>query len=62
MTQSLRILVAGGTGFVGGALCRQLQAKGHEVKVISRNFLKNGITFQEIRETVCILGNSSSET
>jgi len=50
MTQSLRILVAGGTGFVGSALCRQLQAKGHEVKIISRNFLKNGITFQEIRE------------
>ncbi len=30
------IAVTGGTGFVGGALCRELLARGHSVRVISR--------------------------
>lgn len=32
----MRILIAGGTGFVGQALCPRLQASGHEVVVLSR--------------------------
>lgn len=32
----MRILVTGGTGFVGQALCPQLHADGHEVVVLSR--------------------------
>jgi hypothetical protein len=34
--ESLRTLVTGGTGFVGAAVCRALQAAGHDVTVVSR--------------------------
>ena len=33
----LKIVVLGGTGFVGRALVRRLAAQGHELKVLSRN-------------------------
>ena len=33
----MKIVVAGGSGFVGEPLCRQLLARGHEVVVLSRN-------------------------
>ncbi|MGC8784775.1 MAG: TIGR01777 family oxidoreductase [Armatimonadota bacterium] len=33
----MRILVAGGTGFIGKALCRDLLLAGHEVAVLTRN-------------------------
>lgn len=33
----MRILVTGGTGFIGQALCPQLAAAGHEVVVLSRS-------------------------
>jgi uncharacterized protein len=32
----MRIVVAGGTGFLGGALVGQLEREGHEVRVLSR--------------------------
>ena len=33
----MRVLVAGGTGFIGRPLCRALAAEGHAVTVITRN-------------------------
>lgn len=33
----MKILVAGGSGFVGGPLCRHLLARGHDVVVLTRN-------------------------
>lgn len=32
----MRVLVAGGTGFIGGAIVRRLHSAGHEVAVLSR--------------------------
>lgn len=37
MAKSLKIVVLGGTGFVGRALVHGLQAQGHRVDVLSRN-------------------------
>ena len=33
----MRVLVTGGSGFVGQRLCQQLVAQGHEVQVVSRS-------------------------
>lgn len=33
----MKIIVTGATGFIGGALCEELVADGHSVKVLSRN-------------------------
>lgn len=33
----MKIVIAGGSGFIGEPLCRQLLANGHEVVVLSRN-------------------------
>src|SRR5450830_1070549 len=32
----MRILITGGTGFIGRCLCKALLAKGHELTVLSR--------------------------
>ena len=32
----MRVLVTGGTGFIGTAVCRALRGAGHAVKVVSR--------------------------
>src|SRR3546814_11096513 len=32
-----RVLITGGTGFIGSALCRSLLQGGHELTVVSRN-------------------------
>ncbi|MGE0114385.1 MAG: TIGR01777 family oxidoreductase [Steroidobacteraceae bacterium] len=32
----MKILITGGTGFIGSALCRHLHAQGHELAVLSR--------------------------
>ena len=33
----MRVLITGGSGFVGQSLCRHLKASGHSVQVVSRN-------------------------
>lgn len=33
----MKVLVAGGTGFIGSSLCRELHDRGHEVTALSRN-------------------------
>jgi len=33
----LHILITGGSGFIGGALCRSMSADGHRVTVLTRN-------------------------
>ena len=32
----MRVLVTGGTGFIGGAVCHALRGAGHAVIVVSR--------------------------
>ena len=32
----MRVLITGGTGFIGKALCAHLQQQGHELTVYSR--------------------------
>nr|XP_033780545.1 epimerase family protein SDR39U1 isoform X2 [Geotrypetes seraphini] len=44
----MRVLVGGGTGFVGRNLARLLKSNGHEVTVISRKPGPGRITWQEI--------------
>ncbi len=34
----MRVLVTGGSGFLGSHLCRSLQEQGHEVRVLDRHF------------------------
>jgi len=38
----LRVVVTGGTGFIGGALCQALRGAGHEVTVVSRGASRPG--------------------
>ena len=33
----MRVLVSGGTGFVGASLCRVLQGEGHAVTIVTRD-------------------------
>jgi len=49
MSQRARILLTGGTGFIGGALAAALQARGDEVVVVSR---RGAITWDTIEEEV----------
>src|SRR5256885_10170609 len=42
---SQRMLVTGGTGFIGQALCRALLADGHEVTLLARDPLKAAYLF-----------------
>ncbi|AMC35200.1 TIGR01777 family oxidoreductase [Janthinobacterium sp. B9-8] len=41
-----RILITGGTGFIGGALCEHLLAAGHSLCLLSRNSQATNIRFQ----------------
>lgn len=44
----MRVLVGGGTGFIGRALVEALKRKGHEVTIISRSQAPGKITWSEI--------------
>ncbi|KAJ7313037.1 hypothetical protein JRQ81_004301 [Phrynocephalus forsythii] len=44
----MRVLVGGGTGFVGRTLTQLLQSRGHDVTVISRQPGKNRITWEDL--------------
>jgi NADH dehydrogenase len=46
----MQVIVAGGTGFVGTHLCRELAERGHEVTALSRD--PEGADFPESVETV----------
>jgi len=49
MTQSLKILVGGGTGFIGKNLVPRLQSRGHQVTVLSRSSGEGKISWDEIK-------------
>jgi uncharacterized protein len=38
----VKVIVAGGSGFLGGALCRALLAQGHQVVVLTRGPMRGG--------------------
>jgi uncharacterized protein (TIGR01777 family) len=42
MAESKKILIAGGTGFIGKVLVQELQNAGHEVRVLSRSAKTSG--------------------
>ncbi|KAM7150767.1 epimerase family protein SDR39U1 [Macrochelys suwanniensis] len=44
----MRVLVGGGTGFVGGALTQLLRSRGHEVTHVSRRPGPNRISWDEV--------------
>ncbi|XP_032773387.1 epimerase family protein SDR39U1 isoform X2 [Rattus rattus] len=44
----MRVLVGGGTGFIGTALTQLLKTKGHEVKLVSRQPGPDRITWTEL--------------
>nr|XP_060636103.1 epimerase family protein SDR39U1 [Anolis sagrei ordinatus] len=44
----MRVLVGGGSGFVGRALTRLLKDRGHEVTLVSRSPGKNRVTWDEL--------------
>jgi len=43
-----KVIVGGGSGFVGGEVCRQLRRAGYEVIVVSRKQREYGVTWEEI--------------
>lgn len=47
----MRVLVGGGTGFIGKALVRSLKQAGHEVTIISRSKAPGRITWSEISKS-----------
>ncbi|XP_028616153.1 LOW QUALITY PROTEIN: epimerase family protein SDR39U1-like [Grammomys surdaster] len=47
----MRVLIGGGTGFIGTALTRLLKARGHEVKLVSRQPGPGPITWGELSKS-----------
>lgn len=45
----MHVLITGGTGFIGRALCRQLSAAGHSLTVLSRNLERAANTLPGIQ-------------
>uniref|UniRef100_A0A8C5S9T9 Short chain dehydrogenase/reductase family 39U member 1 n=1 Tax=Laticauda laticaudata TaxID=8630 RepID=A0A8C5S9T9_LATLA len=46
--KTMRVLIGGGTGFIGRNLSRVLRSQGHEVTLISRQPGKNRLTWDEL--------------
>uniref|UniRef100_A0A2I3BQD5 Short chain dehydrogenase/reductase family 39U, member 1 n=1 Tax=Mus musculus TaxID=10090 RepID=A0A2I3BQD5_MOUSE len=44
----MRVLVGGGTGFIGTAVTQLLRGRGHEVKLVSRQPGPGRITWSEL--------------
>jgi len=57
-----RVLVSGGSGFIGSALVRELLAAGHEVTVLSRRPVATAVLFGGRVRTVARLDELSSHT
>ena len=49
-SRPLKVVVGGGSGFVGGEVCRQLRRAGYEVIVISRVQREHGVTWEEVEK------------
>ena len=45
-----KVVVGGGSGFVGGEVCRQLRKAGYEVILISRVQRQYGVTWEEVEK------------
>jgi dihydroflavonol-4-reductase len=53
MTETvLKVLITGGTGFVGSHVCRQLMAAGHPVRLLVRDRAKAESYYQRLKEGV----------
>ena len=46
----MRVLITGGTGFVGSHVCRQLMAAGHTVRLLVRSAERAGSYYSEVGE------------
>jgi nucleoside-diphosphate-sugar epimerase len=46
----MKILVTGGTGYIGRVLCPYLKEKGHDVIALDRNFLSDGSVKEEYEQ------------
>ncbi|MEM8769754.1 MAG: TIGR01777 family oxidoreductase [Pseudomonadota bacterium] len=50
MTDQKHILIGGGSGFIGRALTRELQAAGHRVTIVSRFPGEGRLTWEDVRQ------------
>jgi uncharacterized protein (TIGR01777 family) len=57
----MRVLITGGSGFVGKALCAHLTARGHELTVLSRSPTKAGKVLPESVRLVSSLDEISAD-
>lgn len=46
--EGLRVLVGGGSGFIGSALTRHLASRGHSLRLISRTGASGGLSWEEV--------------
>jgi uncharacterized protein len=48
----MRVLVIGGTGFIGKELCKELKAGGHEVLILARNVIKTKAVLEKFGQVM----------
>nr|XP_054748602.1 epimerase family protein SDR39U1-like [Lytechinus pictus] len=48
--KNMKVLIGGGTGFVGTALRKQLEVKGHKALLLSRSPGQDKVTWDEVRD------------